>query len=166
MFQSLLIVLLVGLAPGSSGSSKCYHCFVIGDSNLLEACGGNTNITVVQRFEDLQSALAVIPLLEEDFLSLPDGVRNCVHVDVPAGHHVISAPVDMRNASVELAGPAGAVSSPPKVHCNYTSVGVNFTLNFIGSEYVSFRHVDFLGCPYPLRLARVRTVTVHNGTFQ
>ena len=101
----------------------------------------------------------------------------CVHVVVPAGHHVITAPVNFGNASVEIRGPVEAVR-PPTIYCNYTvNVDnerifdlnysyVDFTLNFVGSQYVSFRGVEFAGCPYPLRLEGVRTVAVYNSIFQ
>jgi hypothetical protein len=45
---------------------------------------------------------------------------------------------------------------------NYT----DYTFYFNRSEVVSFEMVQFVGCPFPLRLDTVAAVTVSNSTFR
>ena len=45
---------------------------------------------------------------------------------------------------------------------NYT----DYTFYFNGSEMVTLEMVQFVGCPYPLRLDTVAAVRVHNSTFR
>ena len=173
LFQ-LIILILTGT---SEGLSNCFLCLAIGEQNF-SACGvaeGN-NKTVnptVQRFRDLQSALVMIAGLEARSLSPPERLEECVSVHISSGHHMITAPVDFGNTTAEFMGKGDAI-----IHCNYTVevdlerifdpeyFYVNFTMQFVGSEYVLFDGIGFIGCPYPLRLESVRTVAIHNSTFQ
>ncbi len=186
VLQTSLLQLLI-LAAGAT-SEDCYLCLVIekdGDQILTNssACdvAKNSNSSVnpiLQRFSSLQSALVMIAGLEAELLSSPpETLEKCVTVHISTGHHVITAPVDFGNASVKFLGSKGAAGSPT-LHCNYTVevdlkrildpgyFDVDYTMKFVGSKYVSFDDVEFIGCPYPLRLERVRTVAIHSSTFQ
>ena len=45
---------------------------------------------------------------------------------------------------------------------NYT----DYTFYFNRSEVVSFEMVQFVGCPYPLRLDTVAAVRIYNSSFR
>ena len=168
---SLTLIVLMVVSLRKSSSQDCFLCLAVGDEEQpwCPPARGDGNNTVVMRLGDLQSALMMIARLDE--------VRGCVRVGLAAGRHVITAPVDFGNASVEFVGAEGS-SGPPTIYCNYTVdvdpdrifdpgyFYVDYTMSFSGSEYVSFDGVEFVGCPYPLRLERVRTVAIHNNTFQ
>ena len=156
-----LLLLVVQAATFSEGRPPCSRCIGVSRGEIQDARSCAANATLVQR-EDLQTAL----WLARD-LALSGDRRNCVGVVIPAGHHVITSPVDFGNASVAFTGSAEATT----VYCNYTVLVdnrriFNYTLTFGGSGLVSFDSIEFVGCPYPLRLERIRTVAVHNSTFK
>ncbi len=141
-----------------------------GDNNSSSSDG------VSWRCENLQAALS--KMTDIRMALRPEDASSCIRVDVPTGRHVITAPVDFGNASVAFVGAAEGSTGPPTIHCNYTVdvdpdlifdpeyIYVDFTMSFSGSEYVSFDGVELVGCSYPLRLERVRTVAIRNSTFQ
>lgn len=102
---------------------------------------------------------------------------NCVSISVPPGDHLVTAPVHFGSASVYMLG-SGESSEDVTISCNYT-VDVDesrildldynytdYTFYFNRSRLVSFEMVQFVGCPYPLRLDTVAAVRVHNSTFR
>ena len=99
---------------------------------------------------------------------------DCVSIVVPAGDHLVTAPVHFGAASVHMFG-SGERSEDVTISCNYT-VDVDesrifdldynytdYTFYFNRSEVVSFEMVQFVGCPYPLRLDTVAAVMISNS---
>ena len=123
---------------------------------------------------NLQSALVMAAKISgSEFASTSD----CVSIVVPAGDHLVTAPVHFGAASVHMFG-SGERSEDVTISCNYT-VDVDesrifdldynytdYTFYFNRSEVVSFEMVQFVGCPYPLRLDTVAAVRIHNSTFR
>ena len=122
---------------------------------------------------DLQSALMMVPNINGE----QRNTTNCVSIAVPAGDHLVTGPVHFGTASVYVFG-SGERSEDVSISCNYT-VDVDesrifdlhynytdYTFYFNRSEVVSFEMVQFVGCPYPLRLDAVAAVRIHNSTFR
>lgn len=181
----LLLAALSSAVALLEGSPACFICLSVGgneredkqQTTMASAClsaGQGMNETarpVVQAFTALQPALEMIARLEMDSVSAPEGLEKCVTVSISPGYHLITAPVDMGNNSVVFVGG----DAPPIVRCNTSEVDYerlfdpdyqDYSLRFVGSQQVSFVGVKFVSCPLPLRLERVRTVTIHNSTFQ
>ena len=104
-------------------------------------------------------------------------ISDCVSIALPPGDHLVTAPVHFGAASVHMFG-SGESSEDVTISCNYT-VDVDesrifdlnysytdYTFYFNRSEVVSFEMVQFVDCPFPLRLDTVAAVTVSNSTFR
>jgi hypothetical protein len=104
-------------------------------------------------------------------------ISDCVSIAVPAGDHLVTAPIHFGAASVYILG-SGENSKDVTISCNYTVdvdesrifernyTYTDYTFYFNRSEAVSFEMVQFVGCPFPLRLDTVAAVTVSNSTFR
>ena len=129
------------------------------------------------RCADLQSALEAT--FVDTLFDLPEqqGTPSCISIEVPPGDHLITTPIHFNATSVYIYG-TGEKASNVTISCNYT-VDVNesrifdldydytdYTFYFNRSEVVSFENVQFVGCPYPLRLDTVGTVRVCNSIFR
>ena len=119
--------------------------------------------------DNLQSALMMVV----DLTAQQQSISDCISIIVPAGDHLVTAPVHFGAASVHMFG-----SGESSISCNYT-VDVDesrifdldysytdYTFYFNRSEVVSFEMVQFVGCPFPLRLDTVAAVTVSNSIFR
>ena len=142
-----------------------------------------SNDTVQWLCPDLQSALVAAVGLSSSQDTIADNVEqqnvstiNCVSVFLPPGDHFITAPVHFGAANVSIYG-TGTQSSDVSVFCEYT-VDVDesrifdrsynytdYTFYFDRSEVVSLERLQFIGCPYPLRLDTVATVDVYKSAF-
>ena len=138
-----------------------------------------SNATAQWQCYDLQSALIAAAELSgvESLEESKQNVSDCVSIAVPAGDHLVTAPVHFGAASVHMFG-SGERSEDVTISCNYT-VDVDesrifdldynytdYTFYFNRSEVVSFEMVQFVGCPFPLRLDTVAAVRIHNSTFR
>ena len=138
-----------------------------------------SNATAQWQCYDLQSALAAAVKLssKNGMKNLERSTSDCVSIAVPAGDHSITAPVHFGAASVYMFG-SGESSEDVTISCNYTvdvdesrifDLNYNYTdynFYFNRSEVVSFEMVQFVGCPFPLRLDTVAAVTVSNSIFR
>ena len=183
----LVLVLLSLVCLSSLQSPTCFQSITI--TGFGNSCGrGNqsdteSNATVEWQCYDLQSALiAAVELssdngvIENSELS-QQNTSSCISIAVPPGDHLVTAPVHFNATNLYLLG-TGERSDDVTISCNYT-VDVNesrifevdynytdYTFYFNRSEVVSFEMVQFIGCPYPLRLDTVAAVTVSNLTFR
>ena len=136
------------------------------------------NHTVRWQCPDLQSALLAAVDLSSD-LAVPENSeqQNCTSLAVPPGVHLISSPAQFFSSNLNMFG-TGESSDDVTIFCNYT-VDVDesrifdlnysytdYTFYFNRSEMVSFEGVQFVSCPYPLRLDTIATVRVANSTFR
>ena len=133
---------------------------------------------------DLQTALTLAVDLTNDNGSQLENrtldqisFTECVSVSLPTGDHFITAPVHFGAANVSIFG-TGTQTSDVSIFCNYT-VDVDesrtfdrsynytdYTFYFNRSEEVSLGRLQFVGCPYALKMDTVATVDVHNSTFR
>ena len=172
----LMVAVVIGCILRAEGS----NCVSEPQAEQLPPCEVTVTVLVGQmgssngsswRCPTLQGALHKAVNLS---MTLSEEDESSVRVAIPAGRHMITAPLDFGSASVALVGSEEATT----VFCNYTVMVdpkrifdssyfyIDYTLNFVESGSVSFDSVEFVGCPYPLRLERVKTVAVHNSTFQ
>ena len=180
----ILLVVIVGRL-----FSHFSHCLSLECSTTVIISYNQSSCQRINRSEnskewqcaDLQSALESLVYwfgsgLAND-LQAPQNTSSCISVAVPPGDHFISAPVHFNSTSVYIYG-TGESSDNATIFCNYT-VDVDqsrifdpdysytdYTFYFNRSEMVSFENVQFVGCPYPLRLDTVATVRVHNSLFR
>ena len=137
----------------------------------------NFNDAIHWQYPDLQSALVAAVNLSLSPVGENSRQQDSVCIEVPPGDHTLSAPIHFSNASVSLFG-TGEEPDDVTIVCNY-SVDVNesriydmdydytdYTFYFNRSEVVSFEGVQFVDCPYPLRLDTVATVRVCNSIFR
>ena len=174
---ALLLLSLVCLA--SLQPPNCFQSITItGLGNSCSRTDSESNGTVQWQCYDLQSALvAAVELNSNSGIENLVMKRNCVSIAVPAGDHLVTGPVHFGAASVYVFG-SGERSEDVSISCNYTvdvdesrifDVDYNYTdytFYFNRSEVVSFEMVQFVGCPYPLRLDTVAAVRIHNSTFR
>ncbi len=182
--QSFLVLILLSLAClASLQSPNCSQSINI--TGLGTSCSRadqsdtESNITAQWQCCDLQSALAAaadlsgVEILEESQRNISD----CVSIAVPAGEHVVTEPVHFGAANVYIFG-SGESSEDVTISCNYTVdvdesrifdldyTYTDYTFYFNRSEAVSFEMVQFVGCPFPLRLDTVAAVRIRNSTFR
>ena len=127
-----------------------------------------SNVTAKWQCYDLQSALAAAVKLssKNEMKNLERSTSDCVSIAVPSGDHLVTAPVHFGAASMHIFG-SGESSEDVTISCNYT-VDVDesrifdlnysytdYTFYFNRSEVVSFEMVQFVDCPFPLRLDTV-----------
>ena len=179
----LVLILLSLVCLASLQSPNCFQSITI--TGLSNSCGrtdqsdSESNATAQWRCYDLQSALVAAVELSgfENLAENQQNTSNCVSIAVPAGDHLVTGPVHFGAASVYMFG-SGERSEDVSISCNYT-VDVDesrifdldynytdYTFYFNRSEVVSFEMVQFVGCPYPLRLDTVAAVRIHNSTFR
>ena len=170
-----VVCVAIGLYVRSSVcfSSECPTLVTIVANQSI--CSKTLNVPKTEwQCADLQSALV---LAAQTAGSEPVSSFDCVSIAVPAGDHLVTAPVHFGAASVYMFG-SGESSEDVTISCNYT-VDVDesrifepeynytdYTFYFNRSEVVSFEMVQFVGCPYPLRLDTVAAVRIHNSTFR
>ena len=178
--QYILVLLLLSLVClASLQPPNCFQSIIItGLGNSCSRTHSESNGTVQWQCYDLQSALvAAVELSSNSGIENLVMERNCVSIAVPAGDHLVTGPVHFGAASVYVFG-SGERSEDVSISCNYT-VDVDesrifdldynytdYTFYFNRSEVVSFEMVQFVGCPYPLRLDTVAAVRIHNSTFR
>ena len=177
------------LCLSSLQSPTCFQSITI--TGFGNSCGREnlsdteSNATVQWQCYDLQSALvAAVELssasndaVNSSEFSQQTDTSNCVSIVVPPGDHLVTAPVYFGETNAYIFG-TGEMSDDVTISCNYT-VDVNesrifdldynytdYTFYFNRSEVVSFEMVQFIGCPYPLRLDTVTAVSVSNSTFR
>ena len=169
------------LAPTPSlQSTSCSHSITITGGNPCATINQNdsrANESVQWRCPDFQSALVAAVSLSSSLVVNTLDQQNCVSIEVPPGDHLITAPVHFGAANVSIFG-TGKQPDNATIFCNYT-VDVDetrifdpgysytdYTFYFNRSEVVSFEGVQFVGCPYPLRLDTVANVQVCNSIFR
>ena len=172
----ILVVVATGLIiqPSLCFSPECSVVVTIGGSHNLCTRTYQSGSTDQWQCSDLQSALMMVVELNAEQQNI---TYNCISIAVPAGDHLVTAPVHFGAASVYMFG-SGERSEDVTISCNYT-VDVDesrifdldynytdYTFYFNRSEVVSFEKVQFVGCSYPLRLDTVAAVTVSNSTFR
>ena len=185
--QSFLVLILLSLlCLASLQSPNCFQSITItglGNSacSRINQSDPESDATRQWQCSDLQSALvaaAELSVVENQLEeSQQQNSSNCVLIAVSAGDHLVTAPVHFGAASVYMFG-SGESSEDVTISCNYT-VDVDesrifepeynytdYTFYFNRSEVVSFEMVQFVGCPYPLRLDTVAAVRIHNSTFR
>ena len=179
----LLTLTSVLTSPSLQLPNSCLQslAIVVGDNSCtrINQSDIQSNGTVQWQCPDLQSALVAAAGFNHSSLDTVENFKqqNCISIAVPPGNHSLSAPVQFNNASVSVFGTGGEPDDVTIV-CNY-SVDVNesriydmdydytdYTFYFNRSEVVSFESVQFVGCPYPLRLDTVATVRVRNSIFR
>ena len=178
------MVILAGLMvqPVLCFSPECSLVVTIGGSHNLCRRTHQSGFTDQWRCSDLQSALMmVVELINTERQNISNSsnynTSNCVSIAVPAGDHLVTAPVHFGAASVYVFG-SGERSEDVTISCNYT-VDVDesrifdldynytdYTFYFNRSEVVSFEMVQFVGCPYPLRIDTVAAIRISNSTFR
>ena len=155
-------------------SPECSTVVIVeSDNPCTKTRQSGSTITNQWQCADLQSALIMVPSINGE----QRNTTNCVSIAVPAGDHLVTGPVDFGAASVYMFG-SGERSEDVSISCNYT-VDVDesrifdldynytdYTFYFNRSEVVSFEMVQFVGCPYPLRLDTIAAVRIHNSTFR
>ena len=183
LMQYFAIVVFLLCLPICLSSLHCLQLITI--TGLGSSCSrgdqsdSESNATAQWQCYDLQSALAAVAELSgsESLEENQQNTSDCVSIAVPAGNHLATAPVHFGAASVYMFG-SGESSEDVTISCNYT-VDVDesrifdldynytdYTFYFNRSEVVSFEMVQFLGCPFPLRLDTVAAVRIHNTTFR
>ena len=182
--QSFLILILLSLVClASLQSPDCLQSITItgvgSTCSRADQSDSESNATAQWQCYDLQSALAAVVELSgvENLEESQQNTSDCVSIAVPAGDHLVRAPVHFGAASVHMFG-SGESSEDVTISCNYT-VDVDesrifernysytdYTFYFNRSEVVSFEMVQFVGCPFPLRLDTVAAVRIHNSTFR
>ena len=176
----ILVVILAELTihPSLCFSPDCSMDVTIGGSNNL--CTRTHQSGSINHWQcadlqsaDLQSALMMVVESNSEW----HNTSNCVSIVVPAGDHLVTGPIHFGAASVYMFG-SGERSEDVSISCNYTvDVDesrifdldynyIDYTFYFNRSEVVSFEMVQFVGCPYPLRLDTVANVTVSNSIFR
>ena len=183
-----VLILHVSLVLAQLSPTDCSHSVTIttgqNSCNRLDAeFGGNHTAADQWQCPDLQSALeaAAAGMLNQvnSTLDREEGqnTSNCVSIMLPPGDHFISAPLYFGATSLYLFG-LGEGPDDVTIFCNYT-VDVNesrmfdpnynytdYTFYFDRSQQVSIENVQFVGCPFPLRMDTVATVGVFNSTFR
>ena len=172
---SILVVVLAGLIvqPALCVSPECSVIVTVGGSNRQCARTRQSESMDQWQCDNLQSALMMVVELTAE----QQNTSDCVSIAVPAGDHLVTAPVHFGAASVHMFG-SGESSEDVTISCNYT-VDVDesrifdldynytdYTFYFNRSEVVLFEMVQFVGCPFPLRLDTVAAITVCNSTFR
>ena len=158
----------------------CSTFITIGDNQTICQRTPRSDVTNEWRCGDLQSALeAAEGLFVDTLFDLPEqqSTPSCISIEVPPGDHLITTPIHFNATNVYIYG-TGEEANNVTISCNYT-VDVNesrildmdynytdYTFYFNRSEVVSFENVEFVACPYPLRLDTVGTVRVHNSIFR
>ena len=175
LYLFLVIVLAGWIVPLSlCFSPECSTIVTITGNHSLQCTNTHQSGTTNQwQCADLQSALMIAVELEDK----QQDTSNCISIAVPPGDHLVTEPVYFGAANVSIFG-TGQRSDDVTIFCNYT-VDVNeswifdldynytdYTFYFNRSEVVSFEMVQFIGCPYPLRLDTVAAVTMSNSTFR
>ena len=160
----------------------CVHEFSIqreGEGNQPGLCQISTNSERIAAWNcaDLQSALITITSLDLNSTSPPGDTVNCVTISVPPGLHLITAPVHLGSANVQLVG-LGQGSDMTTVQCNYTVdvdetrifdpeySYVDYTVYLNRSEFFTMSNMDFMDCPYPFRFDTLRSVVIRNSSFE
>ena len=166
---------LVGLVvqPALSFSPEYSVIVTIGGSNRQCARTLQSESMDQWQCDNLQSALMMVV----DLTAEQQSISDCISIIVPAGDHLITAPVHFGAVSVYMFG-SGESSEDVTISCKYTVdvdesrifdldyTYTDYTFYFNRSEVVSFEMVEFIGCPFPLRLDTVAAVRIHNTTFR
>ena len=160
------------LALGSSSSPERSVLVNIDENSSLCARTVRADRVVEWRCPELQSALETVASLGNDSAEL-----NCVSISVPPGDHYVTQSVYFAATNLHFVG-GGKSLDDTTIFCNYTA-GVNesrifdlsynytdYTFYFDRSQAVSFDKVQFVGCPYPIRVDTVADVKIHNSTFR
>ena len=159
--------------PALSFSPECSVIVTIGGSNRQCARTHHSESTHQWQCDNLQSALMMVV----DLTAQQQSMSDCTSIIVPAGDHLVTAPVHFGAASVHMFG-SGESSEDVTISCNYTVdvdesrifdlnyTYTDYTFYFNRSEVVSFEMVEFVGCPFPLRLDTVAAVRIHSTTFR
>ena len=181
--QYFAIVVFLLCLPICLSSRHCLQSIAItgiGSScSRTDQSDTESNATALWQCYNLQSALAAAVKLssKNGMKNLERSTSDCVSIALPPGDHLVTAPVHFGEASVHMFG-SGESSEDVTISCNYT-VDVDesrifernysytdYTFYFNRSEVVSFEMVQFVGCPFPLRLDTVAAVRIHNSTFR
>ena len=102
--------------------------------------------------------------------------RSCVFITIPSGRHFITATTFFHsNLSAHFIGSGDNVT----LLCNYAtptsrmltpfsslSDPKDYTWYFNQSESISFENLNFEGCPYPIRLDTVATISIRDSSFR
>ena len=155
--------------PASPDS--CPFSLTVDQNYTLDLCTRTARADLVQewRCPELQPALEVVV---NGSIS-----TDCVSLSVPAGDHFVTEPVHFGDMNVHFLGQSDS-SNGATIFCNYTLevdesrvLDLNYsytdyTFYFNNSQAVSFEQLQFVGCPYPIRVDTVADVKIHNSTFR
>jgi hypothetical protein len=184
--QSFLVLILLSLAClASLQSPDCFQSITI--TGLGNSCSRpdqsdtESNVTAQWQCYDLQSALALVAAADlsgvEKLEESQRNISDCISIAIPEGDHLVTAPVHFGAASVYMFG-SGESSEDVTISCDYTVdvdesrifdldyTYTDYTFYFNRSEVVSLEMVQFVGCPFPLRLDTVAAVGIRNSTFR
>ena len=162
-------------------AEKCPHVVTVNGNQTMCGISGLPDSAIDEWLcADLQSALkTAVDILGDDNSLMESGTTqqnssNCVQIKVPPGDHFISAPLYFGATSLYLFG-LGEGPDDVTIFCTYT-VDVNesrmfdsnydYTFYFDRSQQVSIENVQFVGCPFPLRMDTVATVGVDQSMFR
>ena len=178
--QYLILVVVLFNRNGFCFSPECPVIVTISDSDSHSSiCTGTSQSDAMSKWQcaDLQSALIIAVELGDQITVGQQNTSNCVSIAVPPSDHLVTAPVYFGGTNLYIFG-TGEMSDDVAISCNYT-MDVNesrifdldynytdYTFYFNRSEVVSFEMVQFIGCPYPLRLDTIETVRILNSTFR
>ena len=182
-FLAILTTVLTLSSLGAESSANCLQSITVDigtdyfcSHRVNQSAHQSSNDAVEWLCPDLQSALVIAVNLSLGPAAENSEQQDCICIAVPPGDHSISAPVHFNDASVSVFG-TGGQPDDVTILCNYT-VDVNesrifdldydytdYTFYFNRSDIVLFENVQFVGCPYPLRIDTVATVKVCGCTF-
>ena len=173
-------LVLVKLSEDKTESSYCAYRMSIFRKTQSGICQA-TNVSEAEAEEgcqrkwnctDLQTALITITSLDLNSTS----PVNCVTISISPGLHLITAPVHLGSANVQLVG-LGQGSDMTTVQCNYTVdvdetrifdpeySYVDYTVYLNRSEFFEMDSLVVVGCAYPFRLDTVQIVSVRTSIF-
>ena len=156
---SILVVVLAGLIVhlAISVSPECSVVVTIDASNNLPCTRTHHSESTHQwQCNNLQSALMMVV----DLTAQQQSMSDCTSIIVPAGDHLVTAPVHFGAASVYMFG-SGESSEDVTISCNYTVdvdesrifdlnyTYTDYTFYFNRSEVVSFEMVQFVRLSLP-----------------
>ena len=87
---------------------------------------------------------------------------DCITILIPSGHHLVTSPVNFGAASVSFVG----LNTDVTVLCDYEpNPERQYTWYFNQSYEVIIENVNFMNCPYPVRMDTVRSISISNTSF-
>ena len=145
--------------------ADCDHAFTVSQQLQETECTADGSCGSLQLAVD--SALLI---------SANAASQSCISFTIPNGRHFIMAPAFFHsNLSVHFLGSGNDVTllcsysaSPSQTLVPFSSSSdpKHYTWYFNQSESVSFENLNFEGCPYPIRLDTVATLSIRDCSFR